>query len=166
MPVLASVDKSALLTQLTQQLEVALSVAIAAQQTTMAGATHEESKPENDKDTRALESSYLARGQARRVEELTEALSVVQALVPRRFGAEGAIASTALVQLENEAGQVDTLWLLPAAGGLELSVDGGRVKTITTHSPLGKALIGARLGDGIELTVPGGTREYVVGAVA
>jgi hypothetical protein len=29
-----------------------------------AGATHEEAKPENDKDTRALEQSYLARGQA------------------------------------------------------------------------------------------------------
>lgn len=30
------------------------------------GATHEEAKPEDDKDTRALEQSYLARGQAQR----------------------------------------------------------------------------------------------------
>ena len=34
------------------------------------GATHEEAKPENDKDTRALEQSYLARGQAARIDEL------------------------------------------------------------------------------------------------
>ena len=35
-----------------------------AQHATQAAATHEEAKPENDKDTRALEQSYLARGQA------------------------------------------------------------------------------------------------------
>jgi len=41
-----------------------------AQRTVVEGATHEENKPENDKDTRALEQSYLARGQAQRVVEL------------------------------------------------------------------------------------------------
>lgn len=164
--VLSSVDKSALLTQLTQQLETALRVATAAQQTTVAGATHEESKPENDKDTRALESSYLARGQARRVEELTEALAAVRAIALRRFGTEQAIAASALVELENEAGQLEVLWLLPAAGGLELSAGDERITTITTYSPLGQALLGARAGDAVELMVPSGAREYVVGTVA
>ena len=35
-----------------------------AHRATVEGATHEEAKPENDKDTRALEQSYLARGQS------------------------------------------------------------------------------------------------------
>ena len=41
------------------------------------GATHSEARPENDKDTRGLELSYLARGQAQRVAELQIVLGAV-----------------------------------------------------------------------------------------
>jgi len=166
MSALGRIDKRMLLRDLTQLLEAELRSAMAAQQATMAGATHEESRPENDKDTRALESSYLARGQARRVDELGETLAVVGAMVPRGFGADDPVASMALVELENENEQRDTLWLLPAAGGLELRVAGRVIKTITTHSPLGRALLGGRSGDSVELTVPGGTRDYVILSLA
>src|SRR5579859_3643023 len=54
-----------------------------AHRATIAGATHEQAKPENDKDTRALEQSYLARGQAARVEEQRAAIAEVAAFAPK-----------------------------------------------------------------------------------
>src|SRR5262249_35036413 len=59
-------EKQALKRQLLDLLREQLEVLEHAHRTTHAGATHEEAKPENDKDTRALEQSYLARGQANR----------------------------------------------------------------------------------------------------
>jgi hypothetical protein len=62
--------KSTLKQELVALLAADLETAERAQQAAREGATHEEAKPENDKDTRALEQSYVARGQAKRVEEL------------------------------------------------------------------------------------------------
>ena len=90
-----SLDKALIVAELRQLLHADLEAVAASQQETQAGATHEESKPENDKDTRALESSYLARGLARRVGELQEAATLLEALVPRTFGDEAPIALSA-----------------------------------------------------------------------
>src|SRR5690606_38783357 len=97
-PVVASgvLDKSHVLAALRARLERDLAVATEAQRQTQRGATHEESKPENDKDTRALESSYLARGQAQRVIELAQELTLASALELRTFGDSTPIAATAL----------------------------------------------------------------------
>src|SRR6186713_1866144 len=100
------VDKAEVLDALKQELAAQLELAHAAQQHAQAGATHEESKPENDKDTRAIEASYLARGQARRVLELEEAVVKVSALVPRTFHAELPVALGAVVQLEHADGSL------------------------------------------------------------
>src|SRR3984957_19944196 len=51
-----------------------------AHRATREGATHEEAKPENDKDTRALEQSYLARGQAARLEAQGAAGAEIQTM--------------------------------------------------------------------------------------
>src|SRR3984957_21184854 len=56
-----------------------------AHRATREGATHEEAKPENDKDTRALAQSYLARGEALRIEELRGGLADVTSMALRAF---------------------------------------------------------------------------------
>jgi hypothetical protein len=48
-------EKSVLLSELVSKVEIELAAAVLAQKTTHEGATHEQAKPENDKDTRALE---------------------------------------------------------------------------------------------------------------
>src|SRR6476469_164063 len=63
-------------------------------------ATHEEAKPENDKDTRALEQSYVARGQAQRVEELRAGLADVRAMPVVAFTEGRPAALGALVVAE------------------------------------------------------------------
>lgn len=143
----AKPTKAALRAELVAQLEAALAAAAAAHTATVAGATHAEAKPENDKDTRALEQQYLARGQAQRVVELQEALLELARWTPRGFGEEDAIALGALVTIDEE-GDERMLFVAPVGGGNQLA---GGVQVVTPRSPLGQLLLGKQAGDDVEL---------------
>ncbi len=166
---LQKIDKQRLLDVVRDELRRELEAVTSAQRATAQGATHEESKPENDKDTRATESSYLARGQARRVEELSEDLTRLGAVQPRAFEPGQPIVVGALVALEDleaEPPHVEFLFVLPAAGGVSVQLDGVTFKIVTPRSPLGKAFIGRSEGDDVEVAVPRGRREYSIVSVA
>lgn len=139
--------KSALRAELVAQLEAALAAATAAHAATVAGATHAEAKPENDKDTRALEQQYLARGQAQRVVELQDALTELANWVPRGFGEDDAVGLGALVTLD-EDGDERQVFVAPAGGGNQLA---GGIQVVTPKSPLGALLVGKHAGDEVEL---------------
>ncbi len=125
-------------------------------------ATHEESKPENDKDTRALEQSYLARGEAMRVEQLRVAIEEVSAMTLRSFGENEPAALGAVVEIE-EASVTTTVWLAPHGGGQRLA--GGSIHVVTPKSPLGRALTGARTGESCEVVLAGKTRALTIAAI-
>jgi transcription elongation GreA/GreB family factor len=133
-------------------------------ESTREGATHAEAKPENDKDTRALEQSYLARGQAMRAEEIVEQVQVLRFLTLPTFGERNPIAAGALVEIESED-QVRCVFMLPHGGGVEVSVDGLDIQVVTPVSPLGKALLGRSVGDDFELRLRAQKREYVIARV-
>src|SRR6187431_2441771 len=97
----AATDKREILRLLRECVTADLKAMSAAQRVVVDGATHEENRPENDKDTRALEQSYLARGQAQRVAELQDALNLLKALELRAFSPESLIALGALVALDD-----------------------------------------------------------------
>jgi hypothetical protein len=138
-----------------------LHAAEAAHRATVAGATHEEAKPENDKDTRALEQSYLARGQAERVDELARGLTEVERMPLRVFGEADPIALGALAfATEDEADARRAFFVAPHGGGTAL--EGGAVQVVTPRSPLGRALLGKRAGDACEVIVAGKARELVI----
>jgi transcription elongation GreA/GreB family factor len=150
-------NKTDLRAALVARLEHELAVMEAAQRTTVAGATHEEAKPEDDKDTRALEQSYLARGQAQRVEELRTAIAETKAMPLRAFDATTPIALSALVTAEDEKGE-HRFFLARHGGGEEVS----GVKVVTTKSPLGRALLGKVEGDDVELAQGGRVRSLSI----
>jgi transcription elongation GreA/GreB family factor len=125
------------------------------------GATHEEAKPENDKDTRALEQSYLARGEAKRVEQLRAAVAAVEGMALRAFGAEDPIALSAVVTVE-EGEDTIVFFMAPEGGGTKLG--GGRVQVVTPEAPLGRALLGKRAGD--EALVVAGARRRELAIVS
>jgi hypothetical protein len=132
-------------------------------------ATHEEAKPENDKDTRALEQSYFARGEAMRAQELRAAVAAVQAMSTRPWGPEEPIAIGAVVCTEEspasggEAARI-VAWLAPYGGGTRL--DGGTVHVVTPKSQLGLALIGRRVGEETEFVAGGKLRPLTILSVA
>lgn len=130
-----------------------------AQKGAIEAATHEEAKPENDKDTRALEASYLARGHALRLEELRIGLAAVTSWQPRPFAEDAAIVPGALVTAEEH--EVTHHFLVaPHGGGQRLA--GGCVQVVTPRSPLGRALAGKRSGDDCEFVVDGRKRELAI----
>jgi Transcription elongation factor, GreA/GreB, C-term len=150
------VDKQALKTELIAQLEATLATARIAHASAIEGSTHEEARAENDKDTRGLEQSYLARGQAQRVAELEAEVGDVTALALRTFTATSVVALSALVTIDEDAQQ---LFIAPAGGGCVLA---GGVQVVTPSSPLGRALLGKRIDDEVELQLPGQLRSFAI----
>ncbi len=154
--------KAVLRTELLAVLEAALATARAAHAAAIEGATHAEAKAENDKDTRGLEQSYLARGVAQRVVDLENGLADVTRLELRTFGPHDPVAMSALVTAD-EDGERHQFFVAPAGGG---SVLASGVQVLTTSSPLGRALLGKREGDEVELKLPGKTRTLVISAIS
>jgi transcription elongation GreA/GreB family factor len=153
--------KAALQAELVQLLSAMLATARAAHAAAVEGATHTEARAENDKDTRGLEQSYLARGQAQRVAELEADLAEASALALRDFGPGDPIALSALVTIE-EDGARHRWFIAPRGGGCMLA---GNIAVVTPASPLGRALLGKHVDDDVEVRLPGRIRELAIVAI-
>lgn len=156
---MVDIDKGELRRRLVLLLEQERDTVAAAQRRTQEGVTHEDNRPEGDKDMRSTEAAYVARGQAMRVRGLEDDLARVVGMTLRGFEGDAPIALSALVELEAEAGR-SLVFIAPAGGGTRLEVTGGTVLVVTPASPLGKALVGARRGEDVEVQ-KGGAVETV-----
>jgi hypothetical protein len=114
-----------------------------------AAATDPGSKAEGKYDTRSLEASYLAVGQAKQVDELAESLRIFDALVLPDFGMEDPIDAGALVEVEL-ADETAFFLLAPTSGGLVVESDGMEVTLLTPASSLYQKLLGLRVGDSLD----------------
>ncbi len=155
-------DKAALKTELLAALTRTLDALEQAHADAAEGATHAEAKPENDKDTRAIEASYLARGQAMRVEALRTGVAALKAM-PTTALSDDTVMLGALVEVE-EAESTLRFFLAPEGGGSKLAR--GTVQVVTPSSPLGQALLGRGEGESFELTLGGRKRELTITSVA
>jgi len=158
------VNKGDLVKQLKAELEREIEVLERAARSAREAATHEESRPENDKDTRAVEAAYLAGAQADRARELGRALNAIEFLPLRGFREEDPIASAALIEVEVD-GKRFHYFLAPQGGGLRAEMEGVTVQVITPQSPMGKALLGKSVGDVVEVRTEGRAREVEILAV-
>jgi transcription elongation GreA/GreB family factor len=114
-----------------------------------AAATDPGSKAESKYDTRNLEASYLASGQAKQVEDLAEAVRIFDGLSLPDYGMEDSIDAGALVEVEQ--GEETRYFLLaPVAGGLEIEHEGMEITLLTPESPLYRKLVGLRAGDSLD----------------
>jgi hypothetical protein len=142
--------KSRLLEQIRAELRASLERLSKAAFEAHAAATDPGSKAEGKYDTRSLEASYLAAGQARQVDELAASLRTFEALVLPDFEHDDAIDAGALVRAKLHG---ETAWflLVPTAGGLSLPHEGGEVTLLTPESPLYQKLLGLRSGEILEM---------------
>lgn len=141
--------KSALLEKVRSDLRARLEILTRAAVEAHAAATDPGSKAEGKYDTRSLEASYLAAGQARQVEELAEALRVFETLSPPDFGFGDAIDAGALVEADR-AGETVFYLMAPASGGLVVQHEGAEVTLLTPASQLYQKLLGRSAGDLLE----------------
>jgi hypothetical protein len=133
--------------ELRTRLERLAKAALAAHQ----AATDPGSKAESKYDTRSLEESYLATGQARQVKELGETLRTFENLRLRGFSKEEPIDAGALVALCKPGKSQKIYFLLaPASGGLEITCKKKEVTLLSPESPLYAKLISKTIGEHIE----------------
>lgn len=158
-----SPPKAALKDELLARLRGELDTLERAHRATLEGATHPEAKPENDKDTRALEQSYLARGQAQRVEQLRAAVAAV-ASMPTTPAGDEARASVGALVVASERAESFAFYVCPEGGGERLA--GGQVQVVTPRSPLGRALVGLEVDDDVEVVLAGRTRHLTIVSIA
>lgn len=158
-------DKRKLLDAVRARVAGQLDALLQSQRSSQAGATHEETRAEDPKDTRSTEASYLARGLADRVEQLRGELDRLRALDLLHFGAESPIGIGALVRVEEKQGENGeaeapggsmTYFLLPAGGGESLVASQTEVRVLSPSSPLGRKLLGLGVGDEFEMGLPRG----------
>lgn len=116
-----------------------------------AAATDPGSKAESKYDTRSLEESYLATGQAKHVKELAGTLRVFENLRLRDFNADEEIDAGALVETQLAGNNEKAFFLLaPASGGLEVMHAGKEITLLSPDSPLYEKLLGKRVGDSLD----------------
>ena len=158
--------KQQLVTTIIARLEADLALFTEAARHAHAAATHEECQPDNKYDTTALEASYIAQGQANRAREIRQSLEAYRTLELQEFCDTSPIRLSALITLEDEAGEERRLFLGPQAGGLRLTGSDGEVVVITPASPLGRQLLGLTVGDDVLSADSGKKTEYTIVAVA
>jgi transcription elongation GreA/GreB family factor len=162
------IDKTFLVDQLVTQLRESAAVARKAGQAAEEEARHGATPAEKRENARvAMEFAGLARGQKERAGRAAAELSTLETFRPRRLPPGGPIAVGAIVEVEGEVengSQGRTFFLAPVGAGVELSGPGGDgfLSVVTPVSPIGKAVMGHRVGDTVEVMVQGEPREWTI----
>jgi hypothetical protein len=154
-------NKALLLERIRDALRADLAEARRLAKETAQAANHPEARPENDKDTRKIELSYLAAGQASRAAELDASLSLLGALEPAPFDGDKPLRAGALVALDID-GKPERVFLSPAGGGLTIADGDSTIRVVTPSSPLGRALLGKTVGDAFEFDAAGRRRDVEI----
>lgn len=155
-------NKAAVIQKILEVLRSELETYVRAAKFSHAEATDEENRAENKYDTRGLEASYLAAGQANKVADLESALKTFEGL--KEQSASDTVEIGSLIELQQD-GFVEWYFVGPTAGGTEIEIDGTEVLVITPESPLGSQLMGLEAGAKDSLKLGGQTQKTVVHAV-
>ncbi|RYF03658.1 MAG: GreA/GreB family elongation factor [Deltaproteobacteria bacterium] len=158
--------------QLAAQLRGSDAVAQRAEQDAREAARTLATESEKKEDGRAsLEFGSLATGQANRARGAQQDLRTLAAFgagagPSRDVVALGSIVDVAI--LREQAPEERTFIVLPVGAGCELQGPGGDgfISVITPASPVGRALMGKRCGDVVDVAVRGDVLEYEVLAIA
>jgi transcription elongation GreA/GreB family factor len=92
-------------------------------------------------------------------------LATLESFHPQPIPSGGTIGIGAMIEVEDEDdGRGRTLLLAPAGAGIELTGPGGDgfFSVVTPQSPMGRAAMGKRLGDALEVEVAGETRYWEI----
>ena len=146
--------KSLVIQKIIETLQSEMETYVRAAKFSHAEATAEENRAENKYDTRGLEASYLAAGQANKIVEIEESIAAFDALRERKFNEADGIDIGALIEISQD-GERAHYFIGPSAGGIEIKTRGTEVLVITPQSPLGSQLKGAKQGAKIKINLAG-----------
>jgi transcription elongation GreA/GreB family factor len=145
--------------QINKQLQQELVLALVAANNAHKAATDDQSVAETQYDTLAIEQSYLAEGQSRRVDEIRYAIKRLQSIPLTALQKKPQINIGSVVQLEKDIDKQQWFFLAPTAGGyrckLALQSNIINIMVITPQSPIGAAMMGKMLDDEISIQIAG-----------
>ncbi len=153
--------KEELIKELIRRNQVELTELEAAAKSNRDFATDQEFKAESKYDTRALEASYLASAEAKRVEELKLDIQMLEEVDTGASLRLGEISMGALVELLHQ-NQKRFYFLIPTSGGTLLKFKDEAVLVVSVFSPIGHALLGLKKGEEFDVETPKETRHYQV----
>lgn len=125
-------------------------------------AIHADMKPDSKYDTRAIEASYLAGAQAKRVFEIIRDLDELQSLDTKTTCVQVSIGSVLTLDYNNFESHY---FISPTTGGFFTQIDGKSYMILGVNSPIAQASIGYKLGESFEVETPKETREYTIKAL-
>jgi transcription elongation GreA/GreB family factor len=157
------IDKKLIIQQLISNLKKELSEAEAAATSAKALATADDLKSEGKYDTRAIEASYLASAQNKRVEEIKLDIQMLEEIeLPEPPAASIQLGSLALIKCN---GQERYYFISSTSGGSMLLIDGQPLLVISVFSPIGNEALGLSAGESFEVETPKETRTYQISKV-
>ncbi len=157
-------DKRLLVKQLADKLSASAKSARLASRDAAEEAREGATPHERREDSRvAIENQSLALGQEKRAALAAANLAALEGFRPGGFPPNARVGLGAIVEVEDEEGG-RTLFLAPVGAGEELTVpDGdGFLSVVTPCSPVGKAVLGKRCGDSVEVMVAGEIRDLTI----
>ncbi|ROS01383.1 GreA/GreB family elongation factor [Sinobacterium caligoides] len=159
-------NKEHLLQHIIASLEALKQVAIDAAMQAYRSATDDENVAENKYDTLGLEASYLAQGQAERVDACEADLAAYRQLALALKEQHTVIALGSLVRLIDDEAHSQWFLLGPAAGGHKVVFEDKTIMLITPSSPLGRELLGKEVFDEVVTTVATKRSHFEIAAVS
>ena len=157
------IDKKKIVESLIEKLVNELSEVESAAKSTKDLAQAPDLKSEGKYDTRAIEASYLASAQSKRVEEIKLDIQMLEDLaVTIEPASKMQLGSLGLITCN---GQERLYFLSTTSGGSMLMIDNHPILVISVFSPIGDAALGYGAGDSFEVETPKETRFYKISQV-
>lgn len=152
------IDKKIILEKLIENLQRELIEVESAAKSSRDLATQDDLKSEGKYDTRAIEASYLAGAQSKRVEEIKTDIQMLED-IEIKDSKKLQMGSLALI----EHNRTERYYFLTStSGGTILSIEGQIVMVISVFSPIGNEALGLVEGESFEVETPKELREYKV----
>lgn len=154
------IDKKKIVETLIEKLNTELIEVESAAKSTKDLATADDLKSEGKYDTRAIEASYLASAQNKRVEEIKLDIQMLEDLaISIEPATKMQLGSLGLIRCN---GQERFYFLSTTSGGSMLMIDDKPILVISVFSPIGDAALGNGPGDSFEVETPKEIRQYDV----
>lgn len=159
-------DKAALVDQLRTHLSTSARAALQSRDAAALEAREGATPDEKREDARAAHQlGTLGKAQQRRAQEAIAAADMLTSFRPTPFPETSRIMMGAIVEIEDaESMEGRTFFLAPVGAGITLTGPGGdgHLSVVTPASPIGKAVIGKKTGDVVDVTVEGELREWQI----
>jgi transcription elongation GreA/GreB family factor len=154
------IDKKLIVSQLIENLELDLKGLSEVATSAKEYVTDGDVKPDGKYDTRAIEASYLAGAQEKRVEEIKLDIQMLKDL-ELHPSSTIQLGSLAKIKFQNQ-NIVRWYFISSTAGGSMLNLNGNSILVISVFSPIGNAALNLEPGDTFEVETPTGSRQYLI----